>query len=165
MLVNWNTLTGNTRYTNGTFFRGALVLKTMLDLAPEVDALGFWINTELHEGDDSQLNISLDGIEMFHFFDGKRPAFYAVKFLRRLKGVVVAEGADFIMTKHTDGYQLILMNCANINPRYSVEERFTKEEQKELHIRITGLQAGEYQVCKWQFDRDNGALYSKYWRQ
>lgn len=68
MLVNWNTLTGNTRYTNGTFFRGALVLKTMLDLAPEVDALGFWINTELHEGDDSQLNISLDGIEMFHFF-------------------------------------------------------------------------------------------------
>lgn len=114
----------------------------MLDLAPEVDALGFWINTELHEGDDSQLNISLDGIEMFHFFDGKRPAFYAVKFLRRLKGVVVAEGADFIMTKHTDGYQLILMNCANINPRYSVEERFTKEEQKELHIRITGLQAG-----------------------
>lgn len=164
MLVNWNTLTGNTRYTNGTFFRGALVLKTMLDLAPEVDALGFWINTELHEGDDSQLNISLDGIEMFHFFDGKRPAFYAVKFLRRLKGVVVAEGADFIMTKHTDGYQLILMNCANINPRYSVEERFTKEEQKELHIRITGLQAGEYQVCKWQFDRDNGALYSKYWQ-
>ncbi len=26
-LVAWNTLSGNTRYTNGTFFRGALVLK------------------------------------------------------------------------------------------------------------------------------------------
>ncbi|WP_088810446.1 MULTISPECIES: helix-turn-helix domain-containing protein [Listeria] len=164
MLVNWNTLTGNTRYTNGTFFRGALVLKTMLDLAPEVDALGFWINTELHEEDGSQLNISLDGLEMFHFFNGKRPAFYAVKFLKRLKGVVVAEGKDFIMTRHVDGYQLILMNCATMNPRFSVEEKFLKEERKEVHVRMLGLEPGEYQVCKWQFDRDNGALYSKYWQ-
>ncbi|MBC8830818.1 AraC family transcriptional regulator, partial [Escherichia coli] len=85
------------------------------------------------------------------FFNGKRPAFYAVKVLRRLKGVVVAKGEDYIMTKHADGYQLILMNCATINPRYSVEERFIKEEQKEVHIRLTGLHAGDYQVCKWQF--------------
>ncbi|MBC1442210.1 helix-turn-helix domain-containing protein [Listeria seeligeri] len=164
MLINWNTLTGNTRHTNGTFFRGALVLKTMLDLAPEVNALGFWINTELHEGEGSQLNISLDGLEMFHFFNGKRPAFYAVKFFKRLKGIVVAEGEDYIITKHADGYQLILMNCATINPRYAVEEKFLKEERKEVHIRIKGFEAGEYQVCKWLFDRDNGALYSKYWQ-
>ncbi|MBC1471330.1 helix-turn-helix domain-containing protein [Listeria seeligeri] len=164
MLINWNTLTGNTRHTNGTFFRGALVLKTMLDLAPEVNALGFWINTELHEGEGSQLNISLDGLEMFHFFNGKRPAFYAVKFFERLKGIVVAEGEDYIITKHADGYQLILMNCATINPRYAVEEKFLKEERKEVHIRIKGFEAGEYQVCKWLFDRDNGALYSKYWQ-
>ncbi|MBF2374265.1 helix-turn-helix domain-containing protein [Listeria seeligeri] len=164
ILINWNTLTGNTRHTNGTFFRGALVLRTMLDLAPEVNALGFWINTELHEGEGSQLNISLDGLEMFHFFNGKRPAFYAVKFFERLKGIVVAEGEDYIITKHADGYQLILMNCATINPRYAVEEKFLKEERKEVHIRIKGFEAGEYQVCKWQFDRDNGALYSKYWQ-
>ncbi|MBC1755610.1 helix-turn-helix domain-containing protein [Listeria seeligeri] len=164
MLINWNTLTGNTRHTNGTFFRGALVLKTMLDLAPEVNALGFWINTELHEGEGSQLNISLDGLEMFHFFNGKRPAFYAVKFFKRLKGIVVAEGEDYIITKHADGYQLILMNCATINPRYAVEEKFLKEERKEVHIRVKGFEAGEYQVCKWLFDRDNGALYSKYWQ-
>ena len=29
-LVSWNTLSGNTRYTNGTFFRGALILKNVL---------------------------------------------------------------------------------------------------------------------------------------
>ncbi|EUJ63951.1 amino-terminal domain-containing protein [Listeria fleischmannii FSL S10-1203] len=31
-------------------------------------------------------------------------------------------------------------------------------------MQIKGMIAGEYQVCKWQFDRDNGALYSKYWQ-
>lgn len=48
-LNNWNTLTGNTRYTNGTFFRGALILRTVLALSKEVESLGFWINNELHE--------------------------------------------------------------------------------------------------------------------
>ncbi|EIA20793.1 helix-turn-helix domain-containing protein [Listeria fleischmannii] len=164
MLVNWNTLTGNTRYTNGTFFRGALVLKTMLDLNKEVQALGFWINTELHEEDGSKLNINLDGLELFHFFNGKRPAFYAAKFIQRLKGTVLAKGDDYILTCYADGYQLILFNCATINPRYSVEEEFLKTERKEIHMQIKGMIAGEYQVCKWQFDRDNGALYSKYWQ-
>lgn len=71
MLVNWNILFGNMRYINGIFFRGVLVLKMMLDLVLEVDVLGFWINMEFYEGDDSKLNISFDGIEMFYFFNGK----------------------------------------------------------------------------------------------
>ena len=31
-VISWNTLSGNTRLTNGTFFRAALVLKSVLDI-------------------------------------------------------------------------------------------------------------------------------------
>lgn len=164
MLINWNTLTGNTRRTNGLFFRGALILKNLLMLTPEVAGIGFWINTELHEENNSIRNISLDGLELFHFFKGKRPAFYAVKFMNRLHGQVIAKGSDFIMTKNEESYQLALMNCATINPQYSLEEKILKEERREFHLRILGMEEGEYQIRKWQFDRDNGALYSKYWK-
>lgn len=164
ILINWNTLTGNTRRTNGFFFRGALILKNLLDLTPEVDGIGYWINTELHEEDTNIRNISLDGMELFHFFKGKRPAFYAAMFMNKLSGKIVAAGSDFIMTKNEEGYQLVLLNCATINPYYSLEEKFLKEERKELHVHIFGIEKGEYQVRKWQFDRDNGALYSKYWQ-
>lgn len=164
MLINWNTLSGNTRRTNGLFFRGALILKNLLMLAPEVDGIGFWINTELHEESNSIRNISLDGLKLFHFFKGRRPAFYAVKFMNRLHGQVVAQGSYFIMTKKEESYQLVLMNCATINPHYSLEEKILKEERREFHLRILGMEEGEYQIRKWQFDRDNGALYSKYWK-
>lgn len=163
ILINWNTLTGNTRYTNGTFFRGALIFQTVLAVSSEVDGLGFWINTELHEDEWKERNIRLDGLELFHFFNGKRPAFYALKFKERLRGEIVAYGADFILTVFEDGYQLVLLNCTQFNPLYSVEDSLLQDYRKESHIRLKGLLPGRYQLRTFQFDQDNGALYSKYW--
>ena len=48
-LLTWNAISGNTRYTNGTFFRGALILNDAINVADDVESLGFWINTETHE--------------------------------------------------------------------------------------------------------------------
>nr|WP_241433016.1 helix-turn-helix domain-containing protein [Listeria cornellensis] len=163
ILINWNTLTGNTRYTNGTFFRGALIFQTVLAVSSEVDGLGFWINTELHEDEWKERSIRLDGLELFHFFNGKRPAFYALKFKERLRGEIVACGNDFILTEFEDGYQLVLLNCMHFNPLYSVEDSLLQDYRKESHIRLKGLLPGHYQLRTFQFDRDNGALYSKYW--
>ena len=161
-LITWNTLSGNTRYTNGTFFRGALIMKTIFDLSSEVDSIGFWINTELHEEEQPGRNISLDGLELFHYFSGKRPAYYAVQFKERLKGKVIAQGNDYIMTQNEEGYQLVLFNRKNFNPRYSVEEIFVRSLRKELHIHLSGLEPGPYQIRKFIFDRSHGALYSKW---
>ncbi|KGL43211.1 AraC family transcriptional regulator [Listeria newyorkensis] len=163
ILINWNTLTGNTRYTNGTFFRGALIFQTVLAVSSEVAGLGFWINTELHEDEWKERNIRLDGLELFHFFNGKRPAFYALKFKERLCGELVACGNDFVLTEFEDGYQLVLLNCTHFNPLYSVEDSLLQDYRKESHIRLKGLLPGHYQLRMFQFDRDNGALYSMYW--
>lgn len=163
ILINWNTLTGNTRYTNGTFFRGALIFQTVLAVSSEVAGLGFWINTELHEDEWKERNIRLDGLELFHFFNGKRPAFYALKFKERLCGEIVACGNDFVLTEFEDGYQLVLLNCTHFNPLYSVEDSLLQDYRKESHIRLKGLLPGHYQLRTFQFDRDNGALYSTYW--
>ncbi|QCJ42684.1 helix-turn-helix domain-containing protein [Bacillus sp. S3] len=163
-LVSWNTLSGNTRYTNGTFFRGALVLKNALDLANEVESLTFWVNTELHEEDKPNHRIRLEGLELFHYFNGKRPAYYSMLFANKLEGVVVATGQDFLMTQTNRGYQLVLMNCNYVNPYFSIEEAFLQKLNKDIRVKISGIQKGEYQVRKYIFDKDNGALYTNWWK-
>ncbi|ETI69621.1 helix-turn-helix domain-containing protein [Neobacillus vireti] len=163
-LVSWNTLSGNTRYTNGTFFRGALVLKNALDLTNEIDSLAFWINTELHEEDKMNLRIRLEGLELFHYFNGKRPAFYSMLFANKLQGEVVAKGQDYFMTQTELGYQLVLMNCNYVNPYFSIEEAFLQKLNKDIRVKISGMQQGEYQIRKYIFDKDNGALYTNWWK-
>ncbi len=162
-LVSWNTLSGNTRYTNGTFFRGALVLKNVLDIANDVKTVGLWINTIVHEDAGKDKRYRMDGLELFHYLNGKRPAYFALMFLKRLNGEIVAHGRDYVMTRNDQGYQLILMNCNIINPYFSVEETFLQKLNKEIHVMISGMPKGEYQIRKHIFDKDHGALYTKWW--
>ncbi|AST90596.1 beta-xylosidase [Sutcliffiella cohnii] len=162
-LVSWNTLTGNTRYTNGTFFRGALVFKSALEVAKEVESIGFWINTELHENRVKNRGISMEGMELYHYFSGKRPAFFALQFLRRLQGEIIVKGNEYVMTENEWGYQLVLMNYTNVNPYYSTEETLLKKLNKDIHVTISNLEPGEYQIRKHIFDKEHGALYNQ-WR-
>lgn len=162
-LISWNTLSGNTRFTNGTFFRGALVLQNALDLADEVESIGFWINTEQHEKSGRDRKIRMEGLELFHFFSGKRPAYFAMQFFDRLNGDIIARGSEYIMTKNDRGYQLVLMNINNVNPHFTIEETFLKKLNKEVRVTISGLEPGEYQIRKRVFDKDFGALYTKWW--
>lgn len=161
-LENWNTLTGNTRYTNGTFFRGALILKTVLDLSAEVAGLGFWLNSEIHGKNGGTRNPTVSGLELFHFFNGKRPAFYTMLFKERMTGEVCAEGENYVLTRNEDGYRLLLFNEKHFNPRYSVDALFMRNRSQELHVRLLGMEPGEYQVRKYLFDQQNGGLYTKW---
>lgn len=161
-LISWNTLTGNTRFTNGTFFRGALLFKNALDIAREVETLGFWINTEQHEKKGKNRGIHLEGIELFHYFSGKRPAYFSMQFLSRLSGSIIDTGEEYVMTKTDWGYQLVLLNVNNVNPYYSTEEPFLKKLNKDIRVTLLNLEPGEYQVRKRIFDKDNGALYKKW---
>lgn len=155
----WNTLTGDSRYSNGTFFRAALIFNTVLELSQEVQGLGFWINNEIHERVHNSQDLVSDGLELFHYFDGKRPVYYAMFFKERLYGTVLSEGENHLLTQNEDGYQIALFHERNFNPRYSVDDLFLREHSKELQVKIENLEPGEYQVTRFKFDRKNGALY------
>lgn len=161
-LITWNTLSGNTRLTNGTFFRGALVLKSVLDVINQVESIGFWINTALHENDTNGQRIRIEGMELFHYFSGKRPAYFAMMFAKKLNGMIISQGSDYVITQNERGYHLILMNCNTVNPYYSIEESFLQKLNKDILVKIKGLDVGEYQVRKYTFDRDHGALYTNW---
>lgn len=155
----WNTLTGDSRYINGTFFRAALIFNTVIELSQEVQGLGFWINNEIHERTHNSTDLVSDGLELFHYFNGKRPVYYAMFFKERLYGTILSKGENHLMTKNEDGYQIAIFHERNFNPRYSVDELFLKQHSKELQVTLDSLDPGEYQVTRFKFDRKNGALY------
>ncbi|PLS04838.1 helix-turn-helix domain-containing protein [Neobacillus cucumis] len=162
-LLTWSSFSGNTRYTNGTFFRGSLILNDAITVAEDVKSLGFWINTEIHERDVGAKNIPLEGMELFHYFTGKRPAYYAISFFNRLQGKVIARGDYYLMMENERGYQIVLMNNHIVNPYFSIEESFLQKLIKEVRVTIRGIPKGEYQIRKFVFDQDHGALYKNWW--
>lgn len=160
-LITWNTLTGDTRHTNGRFFRGALILNTLINVSGKINGIGFWINTE-HQEEALTERIDTTSLALFYVFNTKRPAFYALAFRNRLQGCVVAMGQDYLVTETHQGYQIVLTNTAAFNPYISIKEHLMKHFRKEKTILFQGIKPGSYQIRQFIFDQQHGALYRQF---
>lgn len=160
-LLTWNTLTGDTRHTNGMFFRGALILKTVLDMSSQISGLGIWINAEIQQ-ETLPERIDISSLALFYIFDTRRPAFYALKFRERLQGKIVAQGDNYLVTDTDYGYQVILTNTVSFNPYISVREHMIENFRKIKKLTVLGLQSGAYQIRRFIFDQQHGALYRQF---
>lgn len=124
-LLSWNTLTGNTRDTNGRFFRGALLMDNLLGLADRVWLAGFWLNSGLQG--EARANGRLDTSSLaLHYLHGlPRPVYWVLWLWRRLRGEVLVTDKNLLLLRHNGHYQLLLRNTVVFNPWLSSEETFT----------------------------------------
>ncbi|QIQ21111.1 helix-turn-helix domain-containing protein [Zophobihabitans entericus] len=163
VLMKWNSLTGNTRHTNGSFFRAALIFHTLLDLAHHINSVGISLNTEIQQ--ETQVgHIDVSGIAAFYLFNTKRPLFYVLQFMDKLKGKIIAQGDGYLVTKTYFGYQVVLTNLSVFNPYLSVQEHLTQSFKKRKIMTFHGIESGQYQIRKYIFDQQHGALYKQYER-
>lgn len=161
-LTEWNTLTGMTRNSNGTFFRGAIILKDLLMIDTLVAGFGFWLNIEVYEQQTQNRPLKNDGLELFHYYSGKRPAYFCLLLARRMEGMVLAQGEEYILTYEEGRYQLLLFNTNYFDPHLSSEEAFLKSQAVTFEIELTAIKIGAYQIKQIEFNRHNGALFYTY---
>ncbi|SUM35024.1 regulatory protein [Staphylococcus gallinarum] len=59
-----------------------LYLSNCLQINHEIDYIGYWLNFEIHQAFNSDARPSqVGGIELYHQFDAKRPAYFTSMFL------------------------------------------------------------------------------------
>ncbi|MCO7151067.1 helix-turn-helix domain-containing protein [Vagococcus lutrae] len=161
-LTEWNTLTGNTRNMNGTFFRGAIILKDILRLDRLVSGYGFWLNIDLFEQHRRMRPIANDSLELYHYYHSRRPAYFCLALAQRMQGEVLAESADYLLTKNGGVYQLLLWHTCYFSPDLSTEETFLQSQSIEYEWYIPEIPAQHYQIKQIDFSRKSGALFTSY---
>lgn len=161
-LTEWNTLTGMTRNSNGTFFRGAIILKDLFMLDTLVSGFGFWLNIELYEKQTQERALKNDGLELFHFYSGKRPVYFCLWLARRMNGKVLSQGEEYLLTYVDGKYQLLLFNTNYFDPHLSSEEAFLESQAVTFEIELAAIKSAHYQIKQIDFNRHNGALFYKY---
>ena len=160
-LMKWNTISGATAYTNGTFFRAALIFNTLIDLSHHVEGIGMSLNTEIQQ-ERMPTGVDLSSISLFFIENTRRPVFFVIRFLEKLQGKIIARHKDYIVTKTHFGYQVALVNMSIFNPFLSIKEHLTQNFKKKKIFTIKGIQPGNYQIKRHILDQQNGALYTQY---
>ncbi|MGM0125507.1 hypothetical protein IGI37_002906 [Enterococcus sp. AZ194] len=160
-LAEWNTLTGTTINMNGLFFRGALVLQDLLQLEESVEGVGFWLNIEQLEKNRHLSPTKSEGLELFHFYSSRRPSYFCLSFVQRMKGMIVAQGDSYLLTQSGKDYQLLVWNANYFDPHLSSEEAFLKSQGLRLDVTIQQI-SGQYQIKQLELNRNSGALFYTY---
>lgn len=161
-LQTWNTLTGDTRQTNGSFFRGALLMNTLLSLPQQIASVGFWINSEVQKETREDKRIDTSSLALFYVANTRRPMFHVLRLRERLIGTVVARGENYLVTSTAQGYRVLLSNSVTFNPCLSLQEHLIEGFRKQLSVTITGMEEGVYQIKRHLFDQQHGALYHQF---
>lgn len=158
-LVEWNTLTGSSYRTNGSFFRGALIFNTLMTLPAQVCAVNVWLNLESQRWALQDIPSEIGSLALFHVFNIPRPVFHAIRLRERLKGEVLTCGSNYLVTMTDFGYQLVLSNTITFDPQLTAEEDLFSCFKKQITLKVMNFQPGLYRIKRWQFDQQHGALF------
>ncbi len=157
-LLSWNTLTGNTRATNGWFFRGALLMQNLLGLSEQVWLAGFWLNSGLQGEARANNTIDTSSLALQYNHGLPRPIYWVLWLWKRLRGEVLVNDKSVLLLRHQNSYQLLLRNTVVFNPLLSSEEAFIQRFRQQYHLMLKGL-SGSWRIKCHLFDQHNGALY------
>ena len=138
-VTEWNISVNNRSPLNDSYFKGAYMVKNLLDSAGQAELMGYWLATDLYaEGPDAPLPlfggcglISRDGIP--------KPAWYALEFLSQLGTERCAQGENYIVTRDDAGaWRILCHNYKPFNYRYYLyEENLVPMEELEALLSDT----------------------------
>jgi len=173
-ITEWNDTISNRNYTNDSCYKGAYVMKTIIDNVYEVNLLGYWIGSDLFSqfyDSNRLLNggaglISKDGI--------KKPPFYAIEFMNRMGSSIIDKGENYIITAdNNNGYYIACHNYKHFNYYYYLkEEDQTKAREQDkifnnnddlcLNFQIKNLTNGQYDVKTYSISRQHGSVLDEW---
>ncbi|MBO6054932.1 MAG: helix-turn-helix domain-containing protein [Oscillospiraceae bacterium] len=122
-VTEWNISIQQRSALNDSYFKGAYIIKNLMDTLGLADLYGYWLATDLYsEGSDSALPF-FGGCGILTRDSIPKPSWYALEFLGELGGTVFAQGEHYIVTRDQDGVWRVL--CHNFKPfnyRYYLNE-------------------------------------------
>lgn len=167
-VTEWNLTISDRNFINDSSFKGAYILKNILDAYGQVDMLSYFLGSDLvseHYDSDGLLYggsglLSKDGI--------LKAAGYAFRFLSWLYSFYVGKGKNYLVT--TDGHDSYAIVCHNQKPlnhnyylskedeiqREHIWKYFDDREPLELTLELTGVSDGSYQVKIYQISEQAG---------
>lgn len=169
-ITEWNLTASARSYINDTCFKGAYIIKNILDVYGEAADMGFFLASDrISEYYDS--NQLLHGGTGVMSMDGiLKPAGFAFEFLSRLYPYYIGRGENYLITTDQhDSYGIICHNQRKLGYNYY----FTKEDEIEkehmwkyfedrnglkLCLTLTDVADGAYQVKTYRINEQNGSI-------
>ena len=172
-VTEWNLTVSDRNYINDSCFKGAYILKNMLECCDKAQEFCYFLGSDRVSEYFDSLGLLHGGTGLLSKDNIMKPAAYAFHFLSCLYPNCVSRGSHFMIT--TDGhgsYGIVLHNQKSLNSNYYLTQEdelqrdqiwnyFEDREPLHLELELGDLSNGTYRVKTYQVTEKIGSpLYA-----
>jgi beta-xylosidase/AraC-like DNA-binding protein len=173
-LAECNLTLSDRSYINDTSMRAAFIASTISKVCDKVDFFGVWNMSDSYSESSDTVSPLFGGSGILTRSGIAKPAFHALSFISRLYREAIVEKGSGLVTKNEHGhYKLLLVNLVNMNVSYymknedqlspsGLEQMTETEEHRVIHVRISGLKQGWWQVRRYSLSRESGSVLNEW---
>lgn len=166
----WNFTPSVRNYMNDTTFKGAYIVKNIIDLYGQVDVMGYGAGSDREYAFFDTSDIIFGGNGLITKDGILKPAAFAFEFFNRLLPYYLGKARNYLVTTDLeDNYGIICHNQQVLNYNYYLtrETELKKEgmwryyerlDKLKIKIRIQGVRDGNYQVKIYRINELNGSI-------
>lgn len=173
-VTEWNDTVSNRQPLNDTSYKGAYIIRTLLNELKNVDYAGYWVATDNYSDSYDSEPILHGGAGLISNKGLKKPAYFALSFLNMLDDFVLYRGENIIVTSNQKGrYNMIMSLKKPLSSLYYHNlDKVTYENYKQFFIDnkpinysidLTGFEPGKYSIRSRTVDQEHGNLL-KLWQ-
>lgn len=175
-VTEWNSTVLNRNCLNDSCYKGAYMMKNLIDCIGYADCIGYWTGSDIL-ADYYDSRFLLNGGCGLMTKDGiAKPAFYAVEFLNKLGNLLLEKGDNYIVTdcRHNN-YAIACHNYKHFNYKYylmredEVEIKtqnrlFENNEAVQLKFQLKHVANGTYSVKTYSVNENQGSVQNEWLR-
>lgn len=175
-ISEWNNTVSNKNIINDTLYKGAYVVKNILDVLDLTDGLGYWLVSDLYHSNPDTTQFLNGGSGLVNKYGMYKPAMTGMKFFNEINGLNIVTKEKNLLVCEIDNDELLIIghNYTHPNQLYFLKneseilpeevDSFFAEEKKELNIKLKNLDKGNYEVRSYSCNSQNGSLFDK-WKE
>lgn len=173
-VTEWSNTLSNRNCLNDGCFKGAYVMKNMIQNCREADVIGYWLGTDIFSDYYDTKQILFGGCGLITKDGIRKPAYYAMKFLNSLGDKFVSRSENAVVTY--DGKKQISICCHNykhINFRYYLTEEdeieverqsklYEDNEKLQMKFALRHMREGTYEIKIYSVSQEVGNIQNEW---
>ncbi len=157
-----------------TAFLGSFVVYNIIALYDKVSSLGIWTFSDLFEERGPSTSTFHGGFGMMTREGIKKPNFHALTMFNRLGPKLLKREKDFIITRSSQGIQILMVNYVHFDDLYASGDTSAIEMSdpyaafnpapNKLFDFAFDLPSGNYKLTRYMLNREHGSAYDDWLR-
>jgi beta-xylosidase len=172
----WSSTISNRNIINDSCYKGAYIMKSIIDSIHMADVLGYWVGSDIFSEYYDSTQLLFGGCGLLNKEGIKKPAYYAYSFLNNMgKYLISADENCIVTTNGHNSYYIACHNYRHLNYKYYLKSEDELEIEKlyqlfednaalQLNYQLTNVPNGRYKIKTYAVNWENGNVQEE-WRE